>query len=129
MNAIHLHLSELDGEYSVCRLEPSEDVPTWAMQGSFFTVSRTPEELSVVCDSKYVPSEVRAEHGWRCLKVAGPLDFSLTGILASLVSPLGEHGISIFAISTFDTDYLLIGKDNFSQAKEVLTSCGHTIGR
>ena len=127
MSSPKLNLSIIDGEFSVCRLAPSDAIPTWATQGDFFTISRTYDELSVVCDSALVPATVKAEHGWNCLKVAGPLDFSLTGILAALVSPLGENGISIFALSTFDTDYLLIGKDNFSKAQEVLVSCGHSI--
>ncbi|MCB0333440.1 MAG: ACT domain-containing protein [Bdellovibrionales bacterium] len=127
MNKTSLILSTVEGEYSVCRLAPTEEIPSWAIEGNFFTVSRTADELSIVCDSRQVPSTVKAEHGWNCLKVEGPLDFSLTGILASLVSPLGESGISIFALSTFDTDYLLIGKDNFSKAKEILTASSHTI--
>jgi len=122
-----LSLREVPGEFSVCRLDCSDEIPLWATKGSFFTISRTADELSIVCDSRFVPSGVKAEHGWRCLKVAGPLDFSLTGILASLVSPLGEKEISIFALSTFDTDYLLIGKDTFSRAKEILVASGHTI--
>lgn len=127
MSAVGLHLSELPGEFSVCQLGSDDEIPAWATEGSFFTVSRTADELSIVCESGLVPSGVKAEHGWMCLKVAGPLDFSLTGILASLVSPLGENDISIFALSTFNTDYLLIGKENFSRAKEILVKSGHTI--
>lgn len=99
----------------------------WATQGEFFTVSRTEDELSIVCDSLFVPKGIQAETGWQALKVEGPLDFNLTGILSSLVQPLAENGISIFALSTFDTDYLLIKKESLGKAKQVLVHAGHQI--
>jgi hypothetical protein len=90
-------------------------------------VTRTPDELSVVADEAAVPAGVRAERGWRALQVAGPLDFNLTGILASLAYPLARAGISLFAVSTFDTDYVLIKEDKLHDALAALQAAGHTL--
>jgi hypothetical protein len=122
-----LNLSVLQGTFSVCRLESGEDLPTWATQGELFSLSRSDEELSIVCESRFVPAAIQAEHGWRALKVEGPLDFSLTGILASLLNPLANEGVSIFAISTFDTDYLLLRPEALASAMQILQKSGHTI--
>ena len=97
------------------------------MSGDFQSVTRTSRELSIICDAKEVPEEVQAERGWRCLRVAGTLEFHLTGILASLASPLAEAGISIFALSTFDTDYLLVKEDALEPALQTLEVEGHDI--
>ncbi|HEX9074790.1 MAG TPA: ACT domain-containing protein, partial [Anaerolineae bacterium] len=102
-----LTLSIVPGTFAICRLERAASIPEWAHIGFFSTV-RTPDELSIVCKEEIVPEGVLCEKGWYCLKVRGPLDFVLTGILASLAVPLAEAGISIFAISTYDTDYFLV---------------------
>lgn len=112
--------------YGVCRLERGASMPRWAT-GNFTSITRTGNELSIVCEEKNIPGEVKCEKGWRCLKVLGPLDFALTGILASLASPLAEAGVSIFAISTFDTDYLLVKEDVLDKTKQVLSSKGHAV--
>lgn len=122
-----LDLSVLSDTYAVSRLPPSEPVPSWALHGDFFTISKTLDELSVVCLESQVPGRIRSEKGWRCLRVKGPLDFGLTGILASLANPLAQSGISIFAISTFDTDYLMIRQERFQDALSVLERCGHRV--
>jgi hypothetical protein len=114
---------------AVCRMSPSSPIPDWATRGIFFSVSRTPDELSIVCDQSDAPDDVRSERNWRCLKVVGPLDFTLTGILASLATPLAQASISIFAISTFDTDYLLVQADVFERAVEILIQAGHEVQR
>lgn len=102
--------------------------PPWATAGSDFSITRTDEELSVVCLHSLVPEEVRFDGGWRCLRSAGTMDVSRVGILASLVGPLAEAGISVFAVSTFDTDYLLVKHTNLEKATTALRQAGHTIG-
>ena len=112
---------------AVCRLGPGESVPSWALSSSFYSISKTSDELSIVCDENLVPQNLKCEKGWACLKVVGPLDFSLTGILASLAQPLAQAEISIFAISTFDTDYLLVKRENLNRAIKLLKSEGHDV--
>ncbi len=108
---------------AVVRLNTSCNIPLWAMEEKdFFSITKTQEELSIVCLEDKVPLDVKVEKGWRCLKVEGPLDFGLTGILSSLAQPLAEAKISIFAISTFDTDYIMIKKENFQKAVTVLST-------
>src|SRR5262249_12669617 len=96
-----LPLSLLPGRYAVWRLAPDTDFPAWAA-GAFACVTRTEEELSVVCREEAVPEGVRRESGWRCLRVAGTLDFGAVGVLAALTAPLAAAGVSVFAVSTFD---------------------------
>ena len=111
---------------AICRLSADAELPAW-IAGDFQGITRTPDELSIVCDAEEVPEEVQAERGWRCLRVAGTLEFHLTGILASLASPLARAGISIFALSTFDTDYLLVKEDALEPATRALKAEGHKI--
>lgn len=122
-----LTLALLPSRFAICRLAPGDTLPAWATAGPFFSVTRTPDELSVVCAETSVPTGVLCEKGWRILKVNGLLDFSLTGVLASLAAPLARAGISIFVISTHDTDYLLVKQNKLEEAIETLTSAGHTI--
>jgi len=100
-------------------------LPAWAIAGPFYSITRTTEELSVVCPELAIPDEIVSEKGWRCLKIHGPLDFSLIGILSSLTIPLTKAGISIFAISTYDTDYLLVQETELEKAKAALREAGH----
>ncbi|GHO77418.1 amino acid-binding protein [Ktedonobacter sp. SOSP1-85] len=112
---------------SVCRLDPRQEIPAWALsRREFLAITYTRQELSIVCVSEVVPEEVQVEHGWRALQVEGPLDFSLTGILAGLATPLSGAGISIFAISTYDTDYLLVKEVHLDRARKVLEALGYT---
>ena len=119
-----MHLRVLSGLHSVVRLEHDADVPAWAT-GGFLSITRTAHELSIVCEEMQVPPDVRAVGTWRVIEVEGPLDFSLTGVLTSLAKPLADAGISIFALSTFDTDYLLVREAQLSAAKRALTDAGH----
>jgi hypothetical protein len=119
-----LSLSLLPGRLAVCRLGPNEAIPQWVFSTSFWSVTRTDEELSLILPEELVPSGWKAEKGWRCLKVLGPLDFSITGIIASLSTPLARAGIPIFTISTYDTDYLLVRSGDVDRAKEVLSEHG-----
>jgi hypothetical protein len=125
MNRTNLTLSLLPDNYSICRLGPEADIPPWALAGEFFSITRTEEELSLVCSQQVVPAGVQCEKGYRCIMVLGPLDFSLTGILASLTASLAEAGISVFAISTFHTDYLLVKADNLKRTVAKLQEAGH----
>ena len=127
MGQANLTLSLLADTLSICRLEPEEDIPAWALAGNFFSITRTTEELSLVCPQEAVPRGTRCEKGYRCLKVEGPLDFSLSGILASLTLPLSQTGISVFAISTFDTDYLLVRDTQMDSAVQQLSQAGHHV--
>jgi len=122
-----LILTVLPDRFSICRLDPNEVVPVWAIAGSFFSVTRTSEELLVVCTEATIPEGTLNERGWRCFKVHGPLEFSLTGILSSLTVPLAEAGISVFAASTYDTDYLLVKESRLEQARQVLSAAGHKV--
>lgn len=122
-----LTLSLLPETLAVCRLAPDADLPAWAWTGEPASVTRTRDELSIVCRVDAVPQGVRAEVGWRCLKVQGPLDVALTGILVALTTPLAAAGISVFAVSTFDTDYLLVKAENLDRAINVLRGAGHHV--
>jgi len=115
--------------YAVCRLEKDAPAPDWGTRGLFFSVTRTEEELSVVCADAQVPGGVKREGAWRVLKVEGPLDFSLTGVLASLTVPLAREGISVFALSTYDTDYLLVKKEQLEKAVQALRGEGYAINK
>lgn len=123
-----LTLSVLPERYAVCRFDPHEPIPAWATRSQFFTVTRTTDELSLTCPETDVPSDVtKCERGWRGFKLHGPFDFGLTGILASVLNPLAEAGIGIFALSTFDTDYVLVKEENLEKAIEALRAEGHII--
>jgi hypothetical protein len=122
-----VHLHALDDRYAVVRLDPDAPFPGWVRRGSFWSVTRSDAELSVVCREDDVPPDASAERGWCALEVAGPLDFSLTGVVASLVTPLAEEAISIFVLSTFETDYLLVREPDLHRSVEALTSAGHSV--
>ena len=115
-----LTLQLLELRLAICRLPSDSDVPDWIEGDEFYSVTRTGDELSIVCSEAQVPGDIEAERNWRALKVKGVLDFALTGILASLVTPLAKAGISIFAISTYDTDYLLLKSERLNEAVSIL---------
>ena len=106
-----LKLSILSGTYMVCRLDPNDEIPAWIDKSKFWTVTKTDDELSIVCAQTKIPSEIKSETGFKMIKVEGPLDFSWTGILSSIANPLAAEKISIVAISTFDTDYVLVREE------------------
>jgi hypothetical protein len=123
-----LTLDLFDGRYAICRLGPGQPVPNWAWHGPLASVTRTPDELSVICAEAVVPATVEhVERGWRALRVAGPLDFGMVGVMAQLVAPLAEAGISILALATFDTDYLLVREPDLARAVAALRSAGHRV--
>ncbi len=127
MNTIRLTLTLLQETLAVCRLDADDLMPGWAAGGGFCSITRTADELSVVCSEANVPRDTCCERGWRCMKVVGPLDFSLCGILASLAVPLAAAKVSIFAISTYNTDYLLIKQTDMRAATAVLRTAGHEV--
>ncbi len=140
-----LTLKVLPQHFAVCRLHPDAEIPAWVFKSPFFSITRTEDELSVVCPEKQLsPEESRpegpryspdgegnhrcrneaasmlTERNWRALQVEGPLDFSLTGVLSAITAPLAEAGISVFAISTYTTDYLLIKQEAMERALKIL---------
>jgi uncharacterized protein len=112
---------------AIARLEPSEPWPDWALRQRFVALVRTESEVSVVCDQTAVPEDIRAERGWRALQTEGPLDFAMTGILAGLTGLLAASSIPVFAISTFDTDLLLVRQERLVEAITCLTSAGYLV--
>jgi uncharacterized protein len=122
-----LKLTLLPETLAVCQLPRDAELPAWALASDFYSITRTTDELSLVCHQAVVPDDVQSERGWRCLKVQGPLAFSLIGVMASLTAPLAAASISVFVISTFDTDYLLIKQQDLEPALAALTAAGHSI--
>ena len=122
-----LTLQLLPQSFAVARLEPDADVPAWAGDAEFVSVTRTLAELSIVCEESLVPGGIKAQRGFKCLRVVGPLAFTETGILESLATPLSLAGVSIFALSTFDTDYLLLPESVLEKALSALTEAGHKV--
>jgi uncharacterized protein len=110
---------------AVCQLPPGAQIPRWVTQGEFFSITRTADELSIVCEEARVPDGVKAERNWVALKLEGPFPFSMTGVLASFIEPLAKHKIPIFALATFDTDYVLIKRENLEAALRALAEAGH----
>jgi hypothetical protein len=115
--------------FAISRLAADAPVPDWATRGSFFSVTRTGDELSVVTETSQVPIGVQSQPGWRVFKVHGPFVLSEIGVLSALAAPLAEAKISLFAVSTFDTDYLLVATETLSAAIAALGRAGHTIHR
>lgn len=119
-----MELQILPETLAVCRLQPNASIPGWATEGRFFCVTKTYDELSLVCDQERVPDGTKSEKGWTAFRVVGNLDFSLTGILNSIASPLAAAKISLFALSTFDTDYILVKKADLEPTKRCLQNAG-----
>ena len=122
-----LTLTVLPDRYAICWLESTEAVPGWAIGEDFVSISRTRDELSIVCPEQNVPPGVSSAKGWRVLKCEGPLDYALIGIMASLAEPLANAGVPIFPIATHDTDYVLIKDPQLDMAIHALTSYGHAV--
>ena len=122
-----LRLLILPGSFAICKLLPDFPIPSWTTHGEFFSITRTPDETSIVCTEDQVPKEINCSKGWRCLRVAGAMPFTAVGVLASLTAPLAAAGISVFAVSTFDTDYLLTQASDFERAATVLRDSGHIV--
>lgn len=128
-------LALLEGTYAISRFEPGAAEPQWVRAGAvaeaaegrlLFSLTRTPEEVSVVCAEELIPEGVEASRGWGALRVRSRLDHSLTGVLASIATPLAAAEVPIFTVSTFDTDYVLFPSERLEEAVEALEEAGHT---
>lgn len=120
-------LQVLPGAFAICRLDPNAAIPEWAT-GDWVSLTRTTEELSVVCEEDRVPSDVKHDRGWRCLRLVGSFDLNLTGVLASVLQPLADASVGVFALSTFDTDYVLVRTAQLDKALAALREAGHSVG-
>lgn len=127
MNSMKLTMKLFTEKYSVCRLDKNTSIPSWAVRGDFFSITRTEDELSIVCLKVNVPSSVKCETDWKMLKVEGPLDFSLVGILSSISSLMAKEKISIFALSTYDTDYILVKENDIEAAINALINNNYDV--
>lgn len=126
-NRIELKFSFVPGVFAICKLPPASPIPDWALKGPFISVTRTADELSIVCPADNLPHDVNSESHWTCFKLQGPFAFTQTGILASFIGPLAANAIPIFAISTFDTDYVLIKEEYAGSALQALQQAGHQL--
>lgn len=122
-----LVLQPLPGEFAVARLAPDAAIPAWADSPVFSAVTRSGDELSILCPAAQVPAEVRQERGWALFKFQGPFAFTQTGVLASVLAPLATARIGILAVSTFDTDYLLVKQAHAAAAIAAIESAGHRV--
>lgn len=122
-----LRFSIIPGKFAVSRLPPTASIAEWIGSGPFSCVTRTGDELSVVSLAASVPPEVQSEKDWTCLKLLGPFPFQLTGILASFIDPCAQAGIPIFAVSTFDTDYVLVKDEDRDRTLATLLDAGHEL--
>lgn len=122
-----MNLTVLPDSLAICRLEADAPVPDWLPQVGLQSLTRTPDELSIVCAEASVPDGITCVRGWRALQVEGPLDFSLIGVLASLASVMADAGVSVFALSTYDTDYVLVRLEQLADARQALIAAGHSV--
>jgi hypothetical protein len=128
-------LTRLPGVYAVCQLPPAAPLPTWAdcsdSRGDFCAITRTRDELSIICHENALPiplpNDVTATHGWVVLRVQGPFDFDVVGVLAALSAALAQAGVVLLAIATYQTDYLLVKEEQWVQAQQALHAAGHTV--
>jgi len=127
-NERHLKLRLMRGRLAVCRLDAGAPIPDWvSCAGGFLSITRTRDELSIVCAEAAVCGGVKCELGWRLFEMEGPFDFDITGILLSVLQPLDAAGVSILVISTYDTDYLLVKEITVETAVRALEVAGHSV--
>jgi hypothetical protein len=122
-----LQLSLLKDKYGICTLPNTAPIPDWALTQSLASITRTEKELTIVCRLEILPSQYQSDLKWRCFKIDGSFDLNQIGVISSISSPLADAGISIYVISTYDTDYFLIQEQNLEQTIAVLSSSGHYI--
>jgi uncharacterized protein len=121
MKDLKLSLSVLEPKMAICQFNSEAKIPEWTQNNIFLSITKTIDELSIVCPQRLVPNDIKSEKDWKAIKVDGIIDFSLTGVIASLSKPLADKDISIFTISTFNTDYLLVKSDKLIEALELLS--------
>jgi uncharacterized protein len=124
---MHLNFRRLPVSFAICRLPPDAPTPPLTLAAPFASITRTAEELSIACPADQAPPNAKCESPWTCFKVEGLFPFSLTGVLASFLDPLAERSVPIFAVSTFDTDYILVKEEHAATALEALMKAGHTL--
>ena len=129
MKQRQLQLSLLKDKYGICTLPNTAPIPDWALTQSLASITRTEKELTIVCRREILPSQYQSDLNWRCFKIDGSFDLNQIGVIASISSPLADAGISIYVISTYDTDYFLIQEQNLEQTISVLSDIGHNITR
>ncbi len=122
-----MKLNQFPETLAVVRLGPGAEVPRWAESSSIFSVTATATETSVVCAARSVPTKAVAQRPFTAFEVEGPLDFELTGILSGLLAPLAEASISVFTLSTFDTDWILVPQDAADRAASTWREAGHEV--
>ena len=120
-----MQLTVLKGTYAICRLDHDSPIPLWVHAShGFASITYTQDELSIVCQEKYVPAEIKQERGWRILKMIGPLDFSLVGIISRITGILANAGVSLFTVSTYETDFILVKQEALDHAIQALSEAG-----
>jgi hypothetical protein len=124
---MHLKFRQLPGSFAICRLPPNAPLPPLTTTSSFTSITRTADELSIVCPAEPAPPAAICEAPWTCFKLQGPFPFSLTGVLSSFLGPLAEGGVPIFAVATFDTDYVLVREELAAKAMDILRDAGHEL--
>ena len=124
---MHLKFRQLPGSFAICRLPPNAPLPPLTATSSFTSITRTADELSIACPAELAPSSAICEAPWTCFRLQGPFPFSLTGVLTSFLGPLAEGGVPIFAVATFDTDYVLVREELAEKAMDILRDAGHEL--
>lgn len=122
-----IRLKLLPGDYAVAQLPHSAPIPSWADGDGFVSISRTDDELSVVCRQERIPTHVKSDDDWVCFKFVGPFEFGESGIILSVIRPLSEDGMGVFVVATFDGDVLLLKANDVPRAKTLLRDAGHRI--
>jgi hypothetical protein len=122
-----LKFRQLRGSYAITRLAPDAPIPAWATSREFISITRTADELSIVCPAGNIPTDIAAGPRWACLRLEGPFLFSQTGVLLSFIQPLSGNGVPIFAVCTYDTDYVLIQEEHMGGVVELLRQAGHEL--
>ncbi len=123
-----LTLDLLEGNFVICRLPPSSSLPSWAFTGPFISITKTNDELSIITiDDNRLPKDIQCERNWKCFKLKGSFPFDMTGVLSSILNPLANADVGILAVSTFDTDYVMIKEKNLQIAIDVLKQNGHKV--
>lgn len=117
----------LPGEYSLCRLSSNESIPSWVFASAFYTISKSADELSIIAESGFVPADIKAEGGWRILKIEQTLDLALTGITAKFSTALAEVGVNLCVIATYDTDYIMVKQEKLDIAIHALQKAGFIV--
>ena len=124
-----LNFSVFPGLYGVCRLEVNAVIPNWIETDDFYAITRTAEELSIICSQHCIPETILCERDWKVLKIEGQLDFALIGILAEVTAILAKKKISVFAVSTYNTDYILVKTNVLGNAINALEESGHYVNK